>query len=96
MALATDCNPGTSPVSSILMTMNMGAVLFGLTVRECLDAVTVHAARALGLPDEIGRLAPGASADLAIWDVERPAQLVGRLGVNSLHKRIFKGTVVHG
>ncbi|WP_036540426.1 imidazolonepropionase [Nitratireductor aquibiodomus] len=96
MALATDCNPGTSPVSSILTTMNMGAVLFGLTVRECLEAVTVHAARALGLADEIGRLDPGASADLAIWDVECPAQLVGRLGINSLHKRIFKGTVVHG
>jgi imidazolonepropionase len=89
MALATDCNPGTSPVSSILMTMNMGAVLFGLTVRECLDAVTVHAARALGLPDEIGRLAPGASADLAIWDVERPAQLVGRLGVNSGNAPVY-------
>lgn len=96
MALATDCNPGTSPVSSLLTMMNMGAVLFGLTVRECLDAVTLHAAQALGLSGEIGVLAPGASADLAIWDVERPAQLVGRLGVNSLHKRIFKGTVVHG
>ena len=96
MALATDCNPGTSPVSSILTTMNMGAVLFGLTVNECLDAVTRHAAQALGLSGEIGGLAPGASADLAIWDAERPAQLVGRLGINSLHKRIFKGTVVHG
>jgi imidazolonepropionase len=96
MALATDCNPGTSPLSSILMTMNMGAVLFGLTVRECLDAVTSNAAKALGLDNEIGVIAPGASADLAIWDAERPAQLVGRLGVNSLHKRIFKGTVVHG
>ncbi|WP_244598203.1 imidazolonepropionase [Pseudohoeflea suaedae] len=96
MALATDCNPGTSPVSSILTTMNMGAVLFGLTVRECLDAVTLNAARALGLENEIGVVAPGASADLAIWDAERPAQLVGRLGANLLHKRIFKGTVVHG
>jgi imidazolonepropionase len=96
MALATDCNPGTSPLSSILMTMNMGAVLFGLTVRECLDAVTLNAARALGLDSEIGVIAPGTSADLAIWDAERPAQLVGRIGANLLHKRIFKGTVVHG
>ncbi|MAZ82109.1 MAG: imidazolonepropionase [Hoeflea sp.] len=96
MALATDCNPGTSPLSSILTTMNMGAVLFGLTVRECLDAVTLNAARALGLESEIGVIAPGASADLAIWDAERPAQLVGRLGANLLHKRIFEGTVVHG
>lgn len=96
MALATDCNPGTSPLSSILITMNMGAVLFGLTVRECLDAVTLNAARALGLESEIGVIAPGASADLAIWDAERPAQLVGRLGANLLHKRIFEGTVVHG
>ena len=96
MALATDCNPGTSPLSSILTTMNMGAVLFGLTVRECLDAVTLNAARALGLESEIGVIAPGASADLAIWDAERPAQLVGRVGANLLHKRIFEGTVVHG
>lgn len=96
MALATDCNPGTSPLSSILTTMNMGAVLFGLTVRECLDAVTLNAAKALGLESEIGVIAPGASADLAIWDAERPAQLVGRVGANLLHKRIFEGTVVHG
>ncbi|MBU2959306.1 imidazolonepropionase [Citreicella sp. C3M06] len=96
MALATDCNPGTSPLSSLLTTMNMGAVLFGLTVRECLDAVTAHAAQALGRAGDIGVLAPGASADLAIWNVERPAQLVARLGHHPLHKRIFKGAVVHG
>jgi imidazolonepropionase len=96
MALATDCNPGTSPLSSFLTTMNMGAMLFGLTVRECLDAVTVHAAQALGRAGEIGVLKPGAAADLAVWDVERPAQLVGRLGHHPLHKRIFKGAVTHG
>lgn len=96
MALATDCNPGTSPLSSLLTTMNMGAVLFGLTVRECLDAVTLHAARALGRAGEIGVIAPGAAADLAIWNVDRPAQLVGRLGHHPLHTRIFKGAVVHG
>lgn len=96
IALATDCNPGTSPLSSLLTTMNMGAVLFGLTVRECLDAVTLHAAQALGRAGEIGVIAPGSAADLAIWNVERPAQLVGRLGHHPLHTRIFKGAVVHG
>jgi imidazolonepropionase len=93
MALATDCNPGSSPLSSILLAMNMGAVLFGLTVAECLDGVTRHAARALGLSDETGRIAPGLSADLAVWDAETPAQLVGRLGGNPLHRRIFRGEV---
>lgn len=96
MALATDCNPGTSPVSSLLMVMNMGAVLFGLTVAECLDAVTANAARALGLQDITGRLAPGLSADFTLWDVERPAQLIGRLGLNPLHQRVFQGSVTHG
>lgn len=94
MALATDCNPGTSPLSSILLTMNMGAVLFGLTVPECLAAVTSHAAHALGLQDEIGRIAPGLSADFALWDVETPAQLVARIGFNPLHARIFHGEMV--
>ncbi|WP_438668483.1 imidazolonepropionase [Pseudogemmobacter sonorensis] len=91
MALSTDCNPGTSPLTSILMAMNMGATLFGLTVAECLLAVTAHAARALGLQDETGRIAPGLSADLALWDAERPAQLVARIGFNPLHARIFNG-----
>ncbi|MFV0333904.1 MAG: imidazolonepropionase [Tropicimonas sp.] len=96
MALATDCNPGTSPLTSLLLTMNMGAVLYGMNVRECLDGVTVHAARALGLAGETGRVVPGLSADFTIWDVERPAQLVGRLGLNPLHMRIFQGDVTHG
>ena len=91
MALATDCNPGTSPLTSILLTMNMGATLFRLTVPECLLAVTAHAARALGLAGETGRIAPGLSADLALWDVETPAQLVARIGFNPLHARIFHG-----
>ncbi|MDP3342347.1 imidazolonepropionase [Frigidibacter sp.] len=94
MALATDCNPGTSPLSSILLAMNMGATLFRLTVPECLAAVTTHAARALGLGRETGRIAPGLSADLALWDVESPAQLVARMGFNPLHARIFKGEIV--
>lgn len=94
MALATDCNPGTSPLTSLLLAMNMGAVLFRLTVPECLAAVTAHAARALGLAGETGRIAPGLSADLALWDVESPAQLVARIGFNPLHARIFKGEIV--
>ncbi|MBY5974755.1 imidazolonepropionase [Ferrimonas balearica] len=96
MALATDCNPGTSPLTSLLMTMNMGAVLWGMTVAECLDAVTTHGARALGLGEVTGRLAPGLSADFTVWDAERPAQLVGRIGLNPMHMRVFEGAVTHG
>jgi imidazolonepropionase len=90
-ALATDCNPGTSPLTSILLAMNMGATLFRLTVEECLRGVTVNAARALGLADRMGALAPGMACDLAIWDVERPAELVYRIGANPLHQRIRNG-----
>ena len=93
MALATDCNPGTSPLTSILLAMNMGATLFRLTVAECLLGVTAHAARALGLGDETGRIAVGLSADMVLWDVETPAQLVARIGFNPIHTRIFKGEV---
>lgn len=91
MAVATDCNPGTSPLTSLLLTLNMAATLFGLTVDECLAGVTRNAARALGLADETGTLEVGKSADLAIWDVERPAELVYRLGFNPLHARVWKG-----
>ncbi|RWX74999.1 imidazolonepropionase [Neorhizobium lilium] len=91
MALATDNNPGTSPLTSLLLTMNMGATLFGLTVEECLAGVTREAARALGKLAEIGTLEPGKSADLAIWDVERPAELVYRMGFNPLHQRVWRG-----
>ncbi len=90
MALATDCNPGSSPMSSLLLAMNMGCTLWGLTVREVWDAVTTHAARALRLPDR-GRIAPGLRADLAIWDAESPAELVYRLGARPLHARIHGG-----
>jgi imidazolonepropionase len=90
IALATDCNPGTSPLTSLLLTMNMGATLFRLTPAECLRGVTVNAARALGLADR-GIIAPGARADLAIWDVRHPAELTYRIGFNPLHARIFGG-----
>lgn len=91
IALATDSNPGTSPLTSLLMTMNMGATLFGMTVEECLAGVTREAAKALGLADRTGTLAVGKSADFTIWSVERPAELVYRMGFNPIHARIFKG-----
>ncbi|RWK53049.1 imidazolonepropionase [Mesorhizobium sp.] len=91
MAVATDCNPGTSPLTSLLLTMNMAATLFGLTVDECLAGVTREAARALGWLGRTGTLEAGKSADLAIWDIERPAELVYRMGFNPLHARIWRG-----
>jgi imidazolonepropionase len=91
IALATDCNPGTSPLTSLLLTLNMGATLFQLTVTECLLGVTRNAAAALGLAAETGTLEAGKSCDLAIWDVERPAELVYRMGANPLHARVWKG-----
>ena len=91
MAVATDCNPGTSPLTSLLLTMNMAATLFRMTVEECLAGVTREAARALGLLDEIGTLEAGKCCDLAIWDIERPAELVYRMGFNPLHARIWRG-----
>lgn len=91
LALATDCNPGTSPLTSLLLTMNMAATFFGLTVEECLAGVTREAARALAILPETGTLEAGKSADFAIWDVESPAELVYRIGFNPLHARVFKG-----
>lgn len=91
IALATDNNPGTSPTSSLLLMLNMGATLFGLTVVEALRGVTVNAAAALGLTDEIGTLEAGKACDLAIWDVRDPAELVYRIGFNPLHQRIKDG-----
>lgn len=90
MALATDCNPGSSPLTSLLLTLNMGCTLFRLTPEEALAGVTSHAARALGLADR-GRIAPGLRADLAVWDVSRPAELAYRIGFNPLHARIQSG-----
>ena len=91
IALATDCNPGTSPLTSILLALNMGATLFRLTVAECLAGVTRNAARALGLQAEVGTLEIGKRCDLAIWDIERPADLVYRMGYNPLYARIWSG-----
>ncbi|MGV3729660.1 MAG: imidazolonepropionase [Sphingopyxis sp.] len=91
IALATDCNPGTSPTTSLLLMLNLGATLFGLTVVEALRGVTVNAAAALGLSHEIGTLEAGKACDLAIWNVSDPAELVYRIGFNSLHQRIKDG-----
>jgi len=91
MAVATDSNPGTSPTTSLLLALNMAATLFGLTVDECLAGATRNAARALGLVDQIGTLEVGKWADLAIWDIERPAELIYRLGFNPLHARVWRG-----
>lgn len=93
MALATDNNPGTSPLTSLLLTMNMGATLFRMTVDECLAGVTREAARALGILAQTGTLELGKAADLAIWNVERPAELVYHIGFNPLWKRVFNGKI---
>jgi len=91
IAIATDCNPGTSPITSLLVVMNMAATLFRLTVDEAVAGVTREAARALGRLGEIGTLEPGKWCDLAIWDIERPAELVYRIGFNPLHTRVWRG-----
>jgi len=91
MAVATDSNPGTSPLTSLLLSMNMAATLFRMTVEECLAGVTRNAAGALGLGATTGTLEVGKSADLAIWSIEQPAELVYRMGFNPLHSRVWKG-----
>ena len=91
MALATDCNPGSSPLTSLLLAMNMGATLFRMNVAECLAGVTREGARALGVLDDTGTLEAGKWCDLAIWDIERPAELVYRIGFNPLHRRVWRG-----
>jgi imidazolonepropionase len=90
MALATDCNPGTSPLTSPLLVMNLAATLFRMTIDECLIGVTRAAARALGLTDR-GTLEPGKLCDLAIWNLETPAELVYHMGRNPLHARVWRG-----
>lgn len=90
MALATDWNPGSSPMGSVLLAMNMGCTLFGLTPAEALRGTTHIAACALGLTD-VGQIAPGFQADLAVWQARDPAELSYRIGVNPLFQRIFGG-----
>ena len=90
IAVATDCNPGTSPLTSLLLTMNMACTLFRLTVEEALAGATREAAHALGLSREIGTIAPGKRAEIAIWNAEQPAELCYRIGFNPLHQLILK------
>ncbi|WP_225763709.1 imidazolonepropionase [Stenotrophomonas sp. Marseille-Q4652] len=91
MALATDSNPGTSPLTSPLLAMNMAATLFRMTVDECIAGFTREAARALGRHERIGRLADGLDCNLAVWEIEAPADLVYRMGFNPLHARVWRG-----
>ena len=90
MAVATDCNPGSSPMTSLPLAMNMACTLFRMTPEEALAGATTHAAKALGLTD-CGRIAPGCRADLAVWDAAHPAELSYRIGATPLHARIFGG-----
>ena len=96
MALSTDCNPGSSPVTSLLLMMSMGCTLFGLTPEEALAGVTREAARALGLVDTHGTLEPAKRADLVIWDVEHPAELAYMIGANPCRTVIRGGHVIRG
>ncbi len=91
IAVATDCNPGTSPLTSLLLAGNMAATLFRLTVDECLAGVTREAARALGTLADTGTIEVGKSCDLALWNVEQPAELFYRMGFNPLHTRVRAG-----
>ncbi len=92
MAVATDCNPGSSPMTSLTLAMNMACTLFRMTPQEALLGTTAHAARALGLSDR-GRIAAGQRADLAVWDAAHPAELSYRIGATRLHCRITGGRI---
>ncbi|MEM6463888.1 MAG: imidazolonepropionase [Pseudomonadota bacterium] len=87
MAVATDCNPGSSPLTSVLLSMNMACTLFRMTPEEALAGATREAARALGL-SEVGTIEIGKLAELAIWNVRQPAELCYRIGFNPLFKRV--------
>ena len=94
VALATDCNPGSSPLTSPLLAMNMACTLFRLTPEEALAGLTREGARALGLAARTGTIEAGKHCDLAVWDIAHPAELAYRIGFNPLHARV-RGGVVH-
>ncbi len=94
MAIATDCNPGSSPVNSLLLILNMACTLFRLTPEEALAGVTREAARALGAQNLLGTLEAGKRADFAVWDIEHPAELSYNVGFNTLQQRYFRGVAV--
>ena len=91
MAIATDHNPGTSPLNSLLLAANMAATLFHMTVDECLRGITIHAAQALRRHDTVGSLEAGKLADFAIWNAQAPAELVYNIGGNPLWQRVYRG-----
>jgi len=91
MAVATDCNPGTSPVLSPTLMLSMACTLFGLTPEEALAGMTIHAAKALGLEKEVGTISTGKAADLCIWRVSRPAELAYWIGLPGPERRIVAG-----
>ncbi|MEQ8665587.1 MAG: imidazolonepropionase [Rhodospirillales bacterium] len=91
MAVATDCNPGSSPVNSLRLAMNMAAVLFGMTPEETFAGATIHAARALGIAGECGSLETGKACDLAIWSITHPRDLTYEAGASPLWRRVFRG-----
>jgi imidazolonepropionase len=93
MAVATDCNPGTSPMTSILLAMNMACTLWRLTPQEALAGTTIHAARALGLAADIGSLAVGKRADFALWNIARPAELSYAIGLNPCRAVVNAGVL---
>jgi imidazolonepropionase len=93
LAVATDCNPGTSPCTSILLAMSMACTLFGLTPEETLAGVTRNAARALGVLEDVGTIEVGKRADLAFWRIERPAQLCYGLGGNPCAAVMYRGKI---
>lgn len=93
MALATDINPGTSPFADLTLMMNMGCTLFGLTPEESLRGVTCHAAKALGYGESRGQIATGFDADIAIWNIDHPADLSYQVGVPRLYARIVDGAI---
>lgn len=94
MAVASDANPGTSPICMPSLMANLACTLFRLTPREALAGMTTHAARALGLP-ELGRIAVGAAADLCLWDIQHPAELAYAVQSGRLRQRIFNGVITH-
>ena len=89
IAIATDCNPGSSPLTSILLCMNMSCTLFRMTPEEALCGVTIVAAKALGISDEVGTIEVGKKAELAVWNVDQPAELAYRIGFNPLHEMVI-------
>lgn len=95
MAIATDCNPGSSPTTSLLLTMNLACMLFDMTPEESFLGITYHAANALGLSHRYGSLEPGKIADFAVWDIQHPIELVAQLGMNPCQAVIKKGQLVY-